>query len=66
MKAEHLSLHFGAKPLYEDCSFHFEDTDKIGVVGTVPFEASDNNHIHVEVKVNGTHADPISFINNED
>ena len=33
MKAEHLSLHFGAKPLYEDCSFHFEDTDKIGVVG---------------------------------
>ena len=33
MKAEHLSLHFGAKPLYEDCSFHFEDTDKVGVVG---------------------------------
>ncbi len=33
MKAEHLSLHFGATPLYDDCSFHFEDTDKVGVVG---------------------------------
>lgn len=40
--------------------------DKIAVVGTVPFEASDKNHIHVEVKVNGTPADPISFINNDD
>ncbi len=40
--------------------------DKIGAVGTVPFEASDKNHIHVEVMVNGTNADPISFINNED
>ena len=33
MKAEHLSLHFGATQLYNDCSFHFEDTDKVGVVG---------------------------------
>ncbi|MBR6168756.1 ABC-F family ATP-binding cassette domain-containing protein [Candidatus Saccharibacteria bacterium] len=33
MKAEHLSLHFGALPIYDDCSFHFEDTDKVGVVG---------------------------------
>ena len=33
MKAEHLSLHFGAAPLYDDCNFHFEDTDKVGVVG---------------------------------
>ena len=33
MKAEHLSLHFGATPLYNDCSFHFDDTDKVGVVG---------------------------------
>lgn len=40
--------------------------DKIATVGTVPFEASEKNHIHVEVKVNGTNADPISFINNED
>lgn len=40
--------------------------DKIASVGTVPFEASDKNHIHVEVRVNGTLADPISFINNED
>lgn len=40
--------------------------DKIATVGTVPFEASDKNHIHVEVRVNGTPADPISFINNEE
>ena len=33
MKAEHLSLHFDAAPLYDDCNFHFEDTDKVGVVG---------------------------------
>ena len=33
MKAEHLSLHFGATQLYNDCSFHFEDTDKVGIVG---------------------------------
>ena len=33
MKAEHLSLHFGSTPIYDDCSFHFEDTDKVGVVG---------------------------------
>lgn len=33
MKAEHLSLHFGALPIYNDCSFHFEDTDKVGIVG---------------------------------
>ncbi len=38
--------------------------EKIGVVGTVPFEASDKNHIHVSVKVNGNYADPFSFIGN--
>lgn len=40
--------------------------DKIATVGSVPFEASDKNHIHVEVRVNGNLADPITFINNED
>ncbi len=40
--------------------------DKIGVVGTVPFEASDKNHIHVAVKVNGNYADPFSFIGNNE
>lgn len=40
--------------------------DKIGVVGTVPFEASDKNHIHVAVKVNGNYADPLSFIGNDE
>ncbi|MBP5656872.1 ABC-F family ATP-binding cassette domain-containing protein, partial [Candidatus Saccharibacteria bacterium] len=33
MKAEHLKLAFGATKIYDDCSFHFEDTDKVGVVG---------------------------------
>ena len=33
MKAEHLQLAFGGSKLYDDCSFHFEDTDKVGVVG---------------------------------
>ncbi len=40
--------------------------DKIALVGTVPCEAGDKNHIHVEVRVNGTPADPVSFINNEE
>lgn len=39
---------------------------KIGVIGTVPFEASDENHIHVQVKVNGNYADPLSFIGNNE
>ena len=38
--------------------------DKIGTVGPVPYEASDKNHIHVAVKVNGNYADPLSFIGN--
>lgn len=33
MKAEHLQLAFGASKIYDDCSFHFEDTDKVGVAG---------------------------------
>lgn len=39
--------------------------DKIGVAGTVPFEASEANHIHVSVKINGKYADPLSFIDND-
>lgn len=39
---------------------------KIGVVGAVPCEASDPNHIHVSVKVNGKYADPLSFIGNNE
>ena len=41
-----------------------ETGEKIGVIGTVPFEASDANHIHIAVKVNGNYADPLSFIGN--
>lgn len=39
---------------------------KIGAIGTVPFEASDENHIHVQVKVNGNYVDPLSFIGNNE
>ncbi|MEE1219415.1 MAG: M23 family metallopeptidase [Ruminococcus sp.] len=40
--------------------------DKIGVVGAVPCEATDKNHIHISVKINGNYADPLSFINNDE
>lgn len=33
MKAEHLSLSFGASKIYDDCSFHFDAKDKAGIVG---------------------------------
>ena len=33
MKAEHLVLAFGTNKIYDDCSFHFEAQDKVGVVG---------------------------------
>jgi murein DD-endopeptidase MepM/ murein hydrolase activator NlpD len=40
--------------------------DKIGVVGSVPFEASDENHIHISVKIGKEYADPLSFIGNNE
>ena len=33
MKAQHLSLSFGVEKIYDDCSFHFEAKDKVGIVG---------------------------------
>ncbi len=33
MRAEHLHLAYGTKIIYDDCSFHFDATDKVGVVG---------------------------------
>lgn len=39
---------------------------KIGVVGSVPCEAEDENHIHISVKVDGKYADPLSFIGNDE
>lgn len=33
MKAEHLKLAYGTKIIYDDCNFHFENQDKVGVVG---------------------------------
>lgn len=41
-----------------------ESGEKIGTVGAVPFEASDKSHIHIAVKINGSYADPLSFIGN--
>lgn len=43
-----------------------ETGEKIGVVGSVPCEAEDTNHIHVSVKVDGKYADPLSFIGNNE
>lgn len=39
---------------------------KIGVMGSVPCEANDVNHIHIAVKIDGKYADPLSFINNNE
>ena len=39
---------------------------KIGVIGSVPCEADDKNHIHIAVRIDGKYADPISFINNNE
>lgn len=39
-----------------------ETGDKLGDAGTVPCEASDKNHIHIAVKINGEYADPLNFI----
>ena len=33
MHAEHLNLAFGTNKIYDDCSFHFDADDKVGVVG---------------------------------
>ena len=43
-----------------------EKGDVIGSVGTVPFEADSEHHIHAAVKVNGSYADPLNFIGNEE
>lgn len=43
-----------------------EKGGKVGVLGSVPCEAGDKNHIHVSVKVNGKYADPLSFIGNDE
>lgn len=41
-----------------------ENGQKIGVLGTVPCEVNDENHIHIAVKIDGQYADPLSFISN--
>ncbi len=43
-----------------------EAGSKIGVLGTVPFEASEENHIHIAVKIGGKFVDPLTYIANND
>ncbi len=33
MRAEHIELAFGDQKIYDDCSFHFDASDKVGIVG---------------------------------
>lgn len=40
--------------------------EEIGTIGSVPFEADDEPHIHIAVRINGTHADPLNFIGNDE
>lgn len=40
--------------------------DTIGVVGTVPCEAADDSHIHVEIKVDGQYIDPLAVISSDE
>ena len=40
--------------------------DVLGTAGTVPGEAMEENHIHVEIKVDGQYLDPLSLINNNE
>lgn len=42
-----------------------ERGDKIGTAGAVPCEASEKNHIHVSLRVDGKNADPLNFMGNE-
>lgn len=41
-----------------------ENGQKIAVMGAVPCEVHDKNHIHIAVKIDGQYADPLSFISN--
>ncbi len=40
--------------------------DVIGTVGVVPFEALDNTHLHLEIKVKGKYIDPLTVIKNDE
>ncbi|MGN1313319.1 MAG: ribosomal protection-like ABC-F family protein [Candidatus Nanosyncoccaceae bacterium] len=33
MRARHIALSFGDQKIYDDCSFHFDASDKVGIVG---------------------------------
>ncbi len=40
--------------------------EKLGTVGAVPFEASDETHIHISMRVDGKYVDPLNYIGNEE
>lgn len=40
--------------------------DIIGTVGVVPFEALDDTHLHLEIKVKGKYIDPLTVIKNDE
>lgn len=40
--------------------------DIIGTVGVVPFEAMDDTHLHLEIKVKGKYIDPLTVIKNNE
>lgn len=40
--------------------------DVLATAGTVPYEAMDKNHIHIEIKVDGKYIDPLSVIKNNE
>ena len=33
MRAQHIALSFGDQKIYDNCSFHFDASDKVGIVG---------------------------------
>lgn len=40
-----------------------EKGDRIGALGSIPIEASDGEHLHLEVLIEGKYADPLAALN---
>ena len=59
-------IYSGLGSVDDDKGDNVKTGEKIGTVGAVPFEASDSNHIHVAIRVDGKYADPLSFIGNNE
>lgn len=59
-------IYSGLGATYVEKGDSVDTGEKIGTLGTVPFEASDKNHIHIAVKIDGKYADPLSLIGNNE